>query len=42
LRKAPISQGVCDASLSASGELAGANAGALGFQSVWIAAPGTI
>jgi predicted nucleic acid-binding protein len=74
LRQAPISQGVCDSALSASGELAGANhprvpvadyliaaaaaergfgvlhydhhydtlASALGFQSVWIAAPGTI
>jgi len=74
LRQAPITQGVCDAALSASGELASANhprvpvadyliaaaaaergfgvlhydhhydtlAGALGFQSVWIAAPGTI
>jgi predicted nucleic acid-binding protein len=74
LRQAPITQGVCAAALSASGELASANdprvpvadyliaaaaaergfgvlhydhhydtlARALGFESVWVAAPGTI
>jgi predicted nucleic acid-binding protein len=74
LRQASITQGVCDAAISASGELASANhprvpvgdyliaaaaaergfgvlhydhhydtlAGVLGFESVWIAAPGTI
>jgi predicted nucleic acid-binding protein len=74
LRQAPITQGVCNAALGASGELASANhprvpvadyliaaaaaargfgvlhydrhydtlAGVLGFESVWIAPPGTI
>jgi predicted nucleic acid-binding protein len=74
LRQAALTQGVCDAAISASGELASANhprvpvsdyliaaaaaergfgvlhydhhydtlAGVLGFESVWIAAPGTI
>ncbi|HTA33827.1 MAG TPA: PIN domain-containing protein [Solirubrobacteraceae bacterium] len=74
LRQASISQGVCDAAISASGELASANhprvpvsdyliaaaaaergfgvlhydhhydtlSGVLGFESIWIAPPGTI
>jgi predicted nucleic acid-binding protein len=74
LRQAPLTPGVCDAAISASGELTSANhprvpvsdyliaaaaaergfgvlhydhhydtlAGVLGFESVWIAAPGTI
>jgi predicted nucleic acid-binding protein len=74
LRQAPITQGVCDAALSASSELASSNhprvpvadyliaaaaaergfgvlhydhhydtlAGPLGFESVWIAPPGTL